>query len=217
MKKKRNHISTGYLGSVIACCVLIAVVQKLVANTNTVSPESHEELAKQSAVLNEKIAWGSLTNSIRAGFYLEIHSDRAPKNKKNNAPYVLSDWRIIPAFSGMTTNTSLVWLSPKSAWKARLIDADGNEVKKTSAGRKLGKPMSVGKRGLQESGFVFMRVDSRFPDMPGKGFMLSDYFQLTQPGDYTLEVCFYGMVVTNSSLLPTQFGPIKKVLQIRNQ
>ncbi|MCO5052090.1 MAG: hypothetical protein M9920_07285 [Verrucomicrobiae bacterium] len=155
------------------------------------------------------------TNGVKAGVYhRKISDEPQTKGGFGDKSSFLTDWQIIPALSGVSTNDVLMWLAPQQSWLVRLTSADGKGVKKTAAGRSLGAPMKIGNKGLQESGFVALRVNSDLPSLPGKGFKLSDFFNVKQPGVYTLEVSLCGMVVTNSKAIPTYFGPTKTVLNI---
>lgn len=174
--------------------IVLTVLQCLALLLGHAAETNSQELTKRvEEELNKEIVWGQFTNGIKAGVWAESFNS--------------ADARLFPAFKGASTNDIMMWLAPREAWKIELRASTGALVRKTKLGRRWGREAKVGPKGPHASGFIAIRANS-FPYLTGKGFKLSELFDIENPGKYTLKIAFCGMVVTNKQVAPTDFGTI---------
>ena len=186
---------------------VLAACQVCRSETKNVVPQ----LSESAKEMYPHIIWGEFTNGIRAGVYLRQIQTITVENDEQISLRPI--WQFYPVFEGGSKNSQIFWIEPQQSWSVKLTSTTGKEIKRTRAGKQFGQKMFTGKNGLQSSVFVFTRVDSICPSIIGKGINVTTLFVLNDPGDYTLEVSFCGMAVTNSATVPTYFASIKANLR----
>jgi hypothetical protein len=163
-----------------------------------------------SAELNHNISWAPPTNGIKAGIYCERNSIQVTSSSRSE---MSSDWRLIPAVAGTSPHSVLLWLAPRKQWKLELIGPSGDRVRMTDLGKRQGDILKVGKHGFQASGFIPVRADSQLPTLVGRGFLISDMFEIRQPGKYELRITLCGFIVADGKIYAVHFPLIDRKLE----
>ena len=215
------------LASVTACVQTSAQdadprVSTEIAKRYMTKPDEAERHKMVVAEYDKLIKWGLPRNGVRMGIQLTV---------SNNAPKEFANWVLHPALFLSSTNAEQVWPTipvkpsatnlvdvylppPCCLCEIELLRPDGTAVPKTSKGKefKAEDPAKyLGVLDLQrESGFLFDRVGSYLPAVPGRGYLLLDLFKVTEAGEYTLNVAWRAYIITNGKRVVTYFPSISK-------